>query len=844
MTSTVRWTMRSVVALSLAALAGLVLAAPPAGAADELIGTFRLMPGACGGGGATGSYFRMILPTGTLDGPWVENADSACADRTYTLLSPGTDGGLVTGSHQPAPTPGFDDAGNSTATRIIRPVRFFGVAFSASTDPRDLQTGAAVPAPTLRVDGRSLSGDLRAFAATWNEQAFNQGAPKPDGSRPGNTAPARGSYDPATGAFSLTWTSTIVGGPFDKFTGLWHLEGTFVPAGGAAPADAGGAPTATVARGADAGASTPDAPVPNAQDPTAEQQPGPAEGQGADGADPATASGPGPELAVGATVADESFEAPTWLVVALAAVGIGGVVVLLVLGPRGRGGSGAEPPAPGAGAAAADHAAPASGPSRRRRPLQGVVAIGVGLALAPLAFQMFSRAPGGGEMLDDFAPYMVEGKIDAFRADLDTIDAAHLETEALLAADPTLVDRQPAVAAFADGWPAIDDDMGSMLATMRDNIDGYDGVAALPPFALFPWFFVAPGLALAGLGVWSLRADRERPARGRTIALAAVAVGLLAAPAVFQMFTRAPGGARMIDDFRPFMTSEKVTEIQGYFLTIGTAEGELRRSVLPELAEAGSTAPTAAIATLNEEWARISGEMAPMIGTMSDNVGRFAGVAALPPFWLFPWFFVLPGLLVLGLLRLAHRPPPTGEDPAMAVTPTRSRLIGFPDPVNEVSARLVATGVVLMAVATIAFDLRWATLVLAYGFLARVLTGPTLSPLGQLVTRVLTPRLPFEPKYVPGPPKRFAQGVGLAFTLTAAVLTFGFDQLGAAKVVLGILVVAASLEAFVGFCLGCKAFAILMRLGVIPQEVCERCADLWGIGGTGEPVKSTSPVAT
>lgn len=154
-------------------------------------------------------------------------------------------------------------------------------------------------------------------------------------------------------------------------------------------------------------------------------------------------------------------------------------------------------------------------------------------------------------------------------------------------------------------------------------------------------------------------------------------------------------------------------------------------------------------------------------------------------------------------------------------------LFRFPNPVNEVSARLVATGVVAMAFATIVFDLRWMTVVLAYGFVARVLTGPTLSPLGQFVTRVVTPALPFEPKPTPGPPKRFAQGIGAAFTLTAAVLTYGFDAFGAAQVVLGVLVVAASLEAFAGFCLGCRIFALLMRTGVIPDSVCEECNDIW-----------------
>ena len=151
------------------------------------------------------------------------------------------------------------------------------------------------------------------------------------------------------------------------------------------------------------------------------------------------------------------------------------------------------------------------------------------------------------------------------------------------------------------------------------------------------------------------------------------------------------------------------------------------------------------------------------------------------------------------------------------------KLFSFPDPVNEVSARLVAFGVVLMGITALALNLRWLTLVMAYGFIARVLTGPTLSPLGQLVTRVVTPRLPFKPKLVPGPPKRFAQGIGAAFTISVVVLTYGFHEWAAAKILLGLLVAAASLESLAGLCIGCKIFGLLMRMGLIPQEVCERC---------------------
>jgi hypothetical protein len=153
-------------------------------------------------------------------------------------------------------------------------------------------------------------------------------------------------------------------------------------------------------------------------------------------------------------------------------------------------------------------------------------------------------------------------------------------------------------------------------------------------------------------------------------------------------------------------------------------------------------------------------------------------------------------------------------------------LFSFPDPVNEVSARLVAGGVAVFAILIVSLNLRWATPILAYGFVARVLTGPTLSPLGQFVTRVLTPRLPFAERPVAGPPKRFAQGMGVAFSVTALVLTI-LGYWGAAQIVLSLLIVAALLESVLGICMGCKVFAILMKVGVIPEEVCERCNNIW-----------------
>ena len=96
-------------------------------------------------------------------------------------------------------------------------------------------------------------------------------------------------------------------------------------------------------------------------------------------------------------------------------------------------------------------------------------------------------------------------------------------------------------------------------------------------------------------------------------------------------------------------------------------------------------------------------------------------------------------------------------------------VMRFPNPVNEVVARLVAAGVVLEASAYLVT--RWPIFLvtLAVGFVLRVLTGPRLSPLALLVTRVIVPRLDVEPRWVPGPPKRFAQGIGATLTVGALV---------------------------------------------------------------------------
>jgi hypothetical protein len=226
------------VTLGLLVLVGLAFFVIPSTSADAsgsgakvLVGTFDLNAGSCSGTNPTGTYFRMIYPGGTIAaGKFFENPDSTCTtDQSYTLASPGSQGGLTNGKYQADPTPVFASTGSALASSIIEPQAFTQINFSIATNPTDPQTGLAVPAPLIKDKNGKLSGQVEAWSADWNNLHFNQGSPKPGGAKPGLTQAVSGTYNAKTHAFVLIWASAVVGGPFNGFTGYWHLQGTFKP---------------------------------------------------------------------------------------------------------------------------------------------------------------------------------------------------------------------------------------------------------------------------------------------------------------------------------------------------------------------------------------------------------------------------------------------------------------------------------------------------------------------------------------------------------------------------------------------------------------------------------------
>lgn len=202
-------------------------------ATHRLSGVLRLDPGHCAGRSAkpTGSYLVVIsAATDKL----VDNHDSRCAAKQYTLLRPGRDGGLALGRFQPAPRPAFDGRRGGTATAITRPVEFDGVRLALATDPRDEQdapTGQpAFPAPEAIVTGDTLHVDLRSLvflyggragatcAQTYGVGCWNLGSRS-----------ATGSYDPNTGRFEVSWFQGESFSPRGDSLQV-HLSGRLVPA--------------------------------------------------------------------------------------------------------------------------------------------------------------------------------------------------------------------------------------------------------------------------------------------------------------------------------------------------------------------------------------------------------------------------------------------------------------------------------------------------------------------------------------------------------------------------------------------------------------------------------------
>jgi hypothetical protein len=286
--------------------------------------------------------------------------------------------------------------------------------------------------------------------------------------------------------------------------------------------------------------------------------------------------------------------------------------------------------------------------------------VGLALIAVPFVTSMWQRAPQGEAMITAFAPHMRPAKVAGYQRDLAQLDdgivQASTKGAAVLyprlkpaAARKRFAKDGPMLASFQATWPKTYRSLSSVVNPIAANRHGYEAIAALPRFGLFPWFFVIPGAVLVLLGAIALAFPGAwRLARWGVLA---VGVGLIAAPALFQLWDRAPKGAALVEAFTPIETRPAVVRVQNDFGQVAIAQGALAGELVPALQQHGLSQAQIdqqfpAVQTLLARWIPILNDLTPVIGVMSDNVGRFQAVAALPPFTAFPWLFLIPGLLV------------------------------------------------------------------------------------------------------------------------------------------------------------------------------------------------------
>lgn len=184
------------------------------------------------------------------------------------------------------------------------------------------------------------------------------------------------------------------------------------------------------------------------------------------------------------------------------------------------------------------------------------------------------------------------------------------------------------------------------------------------------------------------------------------------------------------------------------------------------------------------------------------------------------------GLLTDKLAGLPQRPKVVNAynmDSIQLVVPHRGKavhpLFWFPNVVNNYVVRLTGLFVTALCAICIAFHEyrtgKWISAFLLLDFSIRLFVASSLSPLGMLATLLVSP---LKPQFKPGPPKQFAACCGVCFTLVGTACFFTGHPIPGACVIGGLLG-AAAMEAFLDFCLGCVFYGLGIRFGLVPPYV-------------------------
>jgi hypothetical protein len=139
-----------------------------------------------------------------------------------------------------------------------------------------------------------------------------------------------------------------------------------------------------------------------------------------------------------------------------------------------------------------------------------------------------------------------------------------------------------------------------------------------------------------------------------------------------------------------------------------------------------------------------------------------------------------------------------------------------PDQVDDRSTRIGAGLVLLLVVASLWLGSFWLPLALSLDFALRSRGRIAFSPIAQ-ASKGLRQAFRLRPSLINAGPKRFAALVGAVFSLViATALALHLPRV--AQSAAAILLLCAALEAFLGFCVGCKVYSLLQPLSPGPKR--------------------------
>lgn len=165
-----------------------------------------------------------------------------------------------------------------------------------------------------------------------------------------------------------------------------------------------------------------------------------------------------------------------------------------------------------------------------------VLVIGVALVVMPFAMGLPGKSAAGNRMMNDFRPIMAADKVQQtadyynnvfvplgqitplfsaanaakFQGYMRSMQAAGIELPAPMAKDfSQLIGTMGQAVPIAQQVPAGLQHYKPLVTAMQGNVQDFEQLDQLPPFTMFTWFFVIPGILLIGLsamGLWSLGA--------------------------------------------------------------------------------------------------------------------------------------------------------------------------------------------------------------------------------------------------------------------------------------------------------------------------------------------------